>query len=114
MAHVETRTYADRQDYQKQYQKEWRNKHRDDAVKQLGSVCCICSSTLFLEFHHQDPRKKIDHRIWSWSKERREAEIAKCKLYCKTHHEHWHSIYDRIQAGKEVDTNEAARYGFKI
>jgi 5-methylcytosine-specific restriction endonuclease McrA len=34
------------------------------------------------EIDHIDPKTKVSHRIWSWSAERREAELAKCQLLC--------------------------------
>lgn len=32
--------------------------------------------------HHKDPTKKVSHRIWSWSKQRRELELKKCVVLC--------------------------------
>lgn len=48
--------------------------------------CVTCDSTDRLELDHVNPAEKIDHRIWSWSQERREAEIAKCQVLCYTCH----------------------------
>jgi hypothetical protein len=39
------------------------------------------------ENDHVDPSKKTSHSIWSWSPERREAEIAKCQVLCRPCHQ---------------------------
>jgi hypothetical protein len=47
---------------------------------------CRCGSKENLEIHHTDPSTKIEHRVWSWSKQRREEELAKCEVLCKVCH----------------------------
>lgn len=44
--------------------------------------CWWCGSSFKLEVDHIDPAEKTSHRIWSWSKERRDAELAKCQVLC--------------------------------
>jgi hypothetical protein len=44
--------------------------------------CVKCGSTEFLELHHLDPSTKIANSIWSWARERRDAETAKCIVLC--------------------------------
>jgi hypothetical protein len=39
-----------------------------------------------LELDHRDPALKVDHKIWSWSAEKREAEAAKCDIRCHLCH----------------------------
>ena len=51
-----------------------------------------------LELHHLDPGEKEDHKIWSWSKARREAEIAKCTILCQKCHSSVHSHYRKVHA----------------
>lgn len=68
----------------KQYQLEWLAARR--AAYLADKSCAVCGSTTNLEIDHIDPSKKVSHRIWSWSKARREAELAKCQILCITHH----------------------------
>jgi hypothetical protein len=39
-----------------------------------------------LELDHVDPALKVSHRVWSWARERREAELAKCQVLCHDCH----------------------------
>ncbi len=49
---------------------------------------CRCGSIDKLELHHKNPEEKVSHKIWSWSKERREKEAQKCEVLChKCHRE---------------------------
>jgi hypothetical protein len=77
--------YKDKEQ-QKEYQRRWMAKRRSDAIAARGGKCCACDSTDRLEFHHVEKSEKIDHRIWSWSSERREKELAKCDLLCDKCH----------------------------
>ncbi len=45
-----------------------------------------CGSWDELEVDHVDPALKISHSIWSWSLERRLAELAKCVVRCRACH----------------------------
>lgn len=47
-----------------------------------GRVCAKCGSAERLELDHVDPAQKVNHRVWSWAKDRREAELAKCQALC--------------------------------
>lgn len=49
--------------------------------------CVKCGSDENLEVDHIDPSEKTSHRIWSWSDERREAELKKCQVLCRECHE---------------------------
>ena len=76
-------TYATRSEQQK-YQREWCAKRR---VAYLADKSCVeCGTRQSLEVDHIDPGQKVTHRIWSWSDERRAAELAKCQILCTTHH----------------------------
>lgn len=74
-------------------------------------VCSVCESTNKLQIDHIDPTTKISHNIWSWSQERREAELVKCQILCKLCHDkksqYEHAIGERAGAAKlsnsEVD-----------
>lgn len=69
---------------QRAYQREWMRRRRADAL--AGKSCVFCGSSDRLEFHHWDPAAKTDHNVWSWSAERREAELAKCVVLCHDCH----------------------------
>jgi hypothetical protein len=45
-------------------------------------VCAECGEPDGLEIDHVDSSRKLAHRIWSWSRRRREAELAKCQPLC--------------------------------
>ena len=75
--------YKDKE-VQKEYQKKWiasRRKSFFDSHK-----CKECNSDEDLQLHHRDTSKKESHSIWSWSKERREFEIEKCDVLCRSCH----------------------------
>jgi hypothetical protein len=48
--------------------------------------CIDCLSREGLEVDHADASTKVTHRIWSWSKARRDAELAKCVVRCNSCH----------------------------
>ncbi len=76
MAHTpETR----RRSYEKTKQR------RVDWFSQNGP-CKECGSHDQLELDHIDPSTKIHHSIWSWSEDRRLAELSKCQPLCRTCH----------------------------
>lgn len=51
-----------------------------------GKSCIRCGSNEDLRLDHIDPSTKIDHKVWSWSQERRDAELAKCQVLCQPCH----------------------------
>ena len=73
----------------KKYKREWVAKRRYDFF--VDKICSSCGTKENLEIHHLDPSIKEDNHIWSWSKERRDAELAKCVILCKTCHVNVHS-----------------------
>lgn len=77
-------TYKDKEK-KNQYQREWVAKRRSEFF--ADKVCVVCGSSRQLELDHIDPATKESHSIWSWSKARRDAELAKCQVLCRTHHE---------------------------
>ena len=70
---------------QREYQRRWKNARR--AAFLQGKSCAWCGSTAGLEIDHIDQAAKEDHRIWSWSSERRLRELAKCQVLCRQCHE---------------------------
>lgn len=71
---------------QRRYQREWIARRRADWF--AGKVCATegCEVADGLELDHVDPNTKVAHSVWSWSAERREAELAKCRPLCPEHH----------------------------
>lgn len=75
--------YKDK-DQQREYQRLWMAKRREEFFS--GKVCIECDSSDDLELDHIDPAKKVTHRIWSWSDKRRNVELAKCQVLCEKCH----------------------------
>lgn len=67
-------------DRQREFNREWVAKRRREWF--ADKACVRCGSNEDLQLDHVDPKLKVDHRIWSWSKERRDAETAKCQVLC--------------------------------
>lgn len=59
----------------------WPRKNRQKWLK-LNGPCKKCNSSKRLEVDHINPKTKIHHSIWTWSKERREKELEKCQVLC--------------------------------
>lgn len=71
---------------QRRYQREWLRRRRAEWIASQGGACARCGRTDWLEVDHIDPTTKVDHRVWSWSEERRVPELAKCQVLCKRCH----------------------------
>ena len=71
-------------DTKREYQRKWLARRREEFF--ADKACVVCGSTEGLELDHIDPSKKVTHRIWSWSAERRNEEISKCQVLCAEHH----------------------------
>ena len=69
---------------QLEYQRQWMANRR--AAYFEDKSCVRCGSVEELRLDHIDPKEKVSHRIWSWKKERREAELAKCQVLCEPCH----------------------------
>jgi hypothetical protein len=67
-------------DLRREYHRHWIKKRRDEFF--ADKSCVQCGSLDRLELDHIDPAQKVDHKIWLWAKERREAEIVKCQVLC--------------------------------
>lgn len=62
---------------------------KKNAIKQLGGKCNFpgCEKTTTLEFDHIDPTTKIETICKMWDKSSLiQAELAKCQLLCRQHH----------------------------
>lgn len=71
-------------DKKREYQRQWMKDRRDEWF--AGKSCDHCGAYDRLELNHIDPSKKVDHRIWSWAKSRRDEELAKCQPLCYSCH----------------------------
>jgi len=69
---------------QREFQQGWLAKRRAEWF--AGKVCAHCGSPDRLELDHIDPLVKISHSVWSWTKVRRDAELAKCQPLCHDCH----------------------------
>lgn len=49
---------------------------------EANGPCRRCGSWDRLEVDHIDPAVKVSHNVWSWSAERRVAELKKCQVLC--------------------------------
>lgn len=65
-----------------------RLKEARDAWFAIHDSCVECGSTSHLEVDHIDPSTKLlsGSSLWSASKEKREAELAKCQVLCSSCH----------------------------
>ena len=70
---------------QRQYQREWMRRRRLAWIATNGP-CRECGSSDDLEVDHIDPSTKVAHKVWSWAREKREAELAKCQVLCRACH----------------------------
>ena len=66
---------------QREYQRLWMARRRSEWMEANGP-CVDCGSSEALEVDHSDQTTKVEHKVWSWSKVRREAELAKCVVRC--------------------------------
>lgn len=71
-------------DRKREYQREWVRKRRQEYIDKRGGACELCGCTVDLQFHHTDPTIKLTHRIFSYSREKIEKELATCMLLCRT------------------------------
>jgi hypothetical protein len=91
----------------REYQANWCRQNRLDAIELLGGKCVVCGTMSDLEVDHIDPATKISHRIWSWSKVRRLAELQKCQVLCATHHLQKTKDYANIPPSKILKVHKA-------
>ena len=76
-------------DRKREYQRTWKRERRLAWIAEQGGKCMKCGNVnmIELEVDHVDPCEKVEHRIWSWSRERREEELKKCQVLCKKCHD---------------------------
>lgn len=69
----------------RKYKREWqRTKYAERRSEwfAINGPCVDCASWDELEVDHVDASTKVTHNVWRWSRERREAELAKCVARC--------------------------------
>lgn len=89
---------------QLEYQRKWMQRRRAEWFEK--KACTACGSSHNLELDHKDPKYKIDHRVWSWSKKRMDAELAKCQVLCTN----CHKLKTRWQALAKVKHGTLTMY----
>ena len=62
----------------------------------FGKKCSLCGAVDLLQVHHTNRDQKKDHKVWSWSEKRRNAELSKCVILCKKCHTELHAKEMRI------------------
>ena len=62
------------------YRRLWMRRRRASFFS--GKVCVRCGASDDLELDHIDRNTKVHHCIWSWSRRRRDEELAKCQVLC--------------------------------
>jgi len=73
---------------QREYVRKWVADRR--AAWFSDKYCVQCGNAEDLEIDHIVPEtkeRKIDHNIWSWSQEKRDAELQKCQVLCHDCHQ---------------------------
>lgn len=72
---------------QSEYQRLWVKRRREVWVRAHGP-CAECGSWEQPEIDHVDPSTKQTSvaAVWSWSKAKRDRELAKCQVLCKPCH----------------------------
>lgn len=69
---------------QREYQRKWIADRRRQWFE--GRTCVKCGEVEDLELHHLNPATKVGHRVWSWRRDRRLAELSKCVALCRSCH----------------------------
>lgn len=85
------------------YQRRWMAERRAAAL--AGKTCERCGDADGpFDFHHVDPAEKLTHKVWSLTPAKRDAELAKCIVLCRTCHQDHHAVrLERCQHGHTLD-----------
>lgn len=78
---------TDRREYLREYQRRYLRERREAWITEHGP-CAACGSAVRLEIDHIDSASKEINvsQIWSYSQQRRDAELAKCQVLCFSCH----------------------------
>lgn len=71
---------------QREYMRRWMAARRLAWLTEHGP-CVDCGAREGLEVDHVDAATKVTHRVWGWSKPRRDAELVKCVVRCGPCHD---------------------------
>jgi hypothetical protein len=94
-----------RKEYQKNYQRNWLRKRREDFFS--NKSCVLCGSTAHLELDHINPEEKITHNVWSRNEKFRNEELSKCQVLCKSCHKQKSIDYFKfLYTGKDLKANQ--------
>ena len=96
-----------RKAYLKNYQRGWVAQRRAEYL--ADKKCVRCGSRDWLEIDHINPEQKLSSRIWSWSVERRHAELAKCQILCHKHH----AEKTHAQRLENIDTSHGTDWSYR-
>ena len=66
----------------RRYQREWIAKRRAEFF--ADKACLDRGTTKHLELDRRGSSEQVNHRVWSWSAARREAELAKYDIRCSS------------------------------
>jgi hypothetical protein len=66
----------------RRYHREWIARRRAEFF--ADKACIDCGSIEQLELDRRDAAEAVNHRLWSWSADRREAELAKYDVPCSS------------------------------
>lgn len=98
----------------RKYQREWIADRRAEYFKGKCCVQCGYDDLVGLELDHINRKEKVSHKIWSWSKVRREAELAKCQVLCNLCHS-VKTLQDIADwRAEQIDSETAAVYDTPI
>jgi 5-methylcytosine-specific restriction endonuclease McrA len=64
----------------RKWQLAWLKNRRDAWF--ADKKCVDCGSTERLEIDHVNPAEKVANSVWSWTKKKRDVELAKCEVRC--------------------------------
>jgi hypothetical protein len=69
----------------REFQRLWIANRRAEWINANGP-CAFCGSWESPEVDHIDQALKVTHNVWSWRKDRRDVELAKCRVLCHDCH----------------------------
>jgi hypothetical protein len=101
-------------DARRRYHREWIAQRRAEFF--VDKTCTDCGTNKQLGLDRRDPAEKVNHRIWSWSTARREAELAKYEIRCAAcrrkrlaERQRRHGTRGRYERGCRCDSCRAAK-----